>query len=142
MVRKTKTSSSACPSSKTDSSGTSAENDSEKKTFLILSKPVILMFNLLKIILFELFVVLKFVYNTSSRLLHKPTTENQEVVNLETVKGSEDKTEMDLLQRQKFHHKKAFEYISQALKIDETQNPGVYVPQLKACQQTTLYMEF
>jgi hypothetical protein len=48
-------------------------------------------------------------------------------VNLETVKGDESNKEldtMDLLQKQKFHHKKAFEFISQALKIDETQNPG------------------
>jgi hypothetical protein len=125
MVRKTKTSSSTCPSSKSGSNETSVDNDSEKKTFIILSKPVILMFNLLKILLFELFVLLKFVYNTSSRLLNKPSTENQEIVNLEVVRGVDDSSEMDLLQRQKFHHKKAFEYISQALKIDETQNPGL-----------------
>lgn len=84
------------------------------------------MFNLIKAILFELFIVLKFVYNTSSRILNKPSTTNQEDVSLEAVKGDENK-EMDLIQLQKNHHKKAFEYISQALKIDETQNAGVYV---------------
>lgn len=84
------------------------------------------MFNLIKAILFELFIVLKFVYNSSSRILNKPSTTSQEEVNLEAVKGDENK-EMDLIQLQKNHHKKAFEYISQALKIDETQNAGVYV---------------
>lgn len=86
-----------------------------------------MLFNLIKTILFELFIVLKFVYNSSSRILNKPSTVSQEDdVNLEVVKGDDNKgtTEMDLLQLQKHHHKKAFEYISQALKIDETQNAG------------------
>lgn len=83
-----------------------------------------MLFNIIKAILFELFIVLKFVYNTSSRILNKPSTVNQEEVNLEVVTDNKA-TEMDLLQLQKHHHKKAFEYISQALKIDETQNPGV-----------------
>lgn len=93
-----------------------------------------MLFNLIKAILFELFIVLKFVYDSSSRILNKPTTTaSQQDVNLEAVKldNQENKglTEMDLLQQQKFHHKKAFEYISQALKIDETQNTGVYALQ-------------
>lgn len=84
-----------------------------------------MLFNLIKTLLFELFIVLKFLYNTSSRILNKPTAANQQEVNLETVKGDENNslTEIEL---QKFHHKKAFEHISQALRIDETQNPGVY----------------
>lgn len=129
MVRKTKSTTSACPSSKTDAnSETSSENETEKKTLIFLSFPLVLLFNLIKTILFELFIVLKFVYNSSSRLLNKPATVNHEEVNLEVVKADENKgTEMDLLQQQKFHHKKAFEYISQALKIDETQNEGKVV---------------
>lgn len=126
MVRKTKTSSSACPSSKTDSSSRSPDDETEKKTLIFLSFPIVMLFNLIKTILFELFVVIKFVYNTSSRILSKPSA-NQEDDNLEVVKGDENKgSEMDSLQLQKNHHKKAFEFISQALKIDETQNPGVY----------------
>lgn len=127
MVRKTKTSSSACPSSKTETSEGSAENDTEKKTLIFLSFPIVMLFNLIKTILFELFIVIKFVYNTSSRILSKPPTVTQEEANLEVVKGDENNKEMDSLQLQKNHHKKAFEFISQALKIDETQNPGVYV---------------
>lgn len=128
MVRKTKTSSSACPSSKSDSSENSPDDETEKKTLIFLSFPLVMLFNLIKTILFELFIVIKFVYNTSSRILNKPSTTNQEDVNLEVVKGDENKgSEMDLLQLQKNHHKKAFEFISQALKIDETQNPGVCV---------------
>lgn len=127
MVRKTKTSSSACPSSKSDSSESSAD-ETEKKTLIFLSFPIVMLFNLIKTILFELFIVIKFVYNTSSRILSTPSTTDQEDGNLEVVKGDENKgSEMDSLQLQKNHHKKAFEFISQALKIDETQNPGVYV---------------
>lgn len=114
MVRKTKASSS-CPSDKENSSN----NETEKKTLIFLSFPIVMIFNLLKTILFELFIVLKFVYNTSTRILKPQETE----VNLETVKADEQNS-MDLLQLQKNHHKKAFEFISQALKIDETQNPG------------------
>lgn len=122
MVRKTKTQSDACPSKNSDNN----TNDEDRKTFLVLSFPLIVLFNIIKALLFELFIILKFVYNTSSRLLNKPTNP-QETVNLEVVKGDETNKEldtMDLLQKQKFHHKKAFEFISQALKIDETQNPG------------------
>lgn len=124
MVRKTKASSTTCPSNKTDSSDDSPASESEKRTLIFLSFPIVMLFNLIKSILFELFIVLKFVYNTSSRLLNKPSTSNQEVVE---VVSDDNKagSEMDLLQIQKAHHKKAFEYISQALKIDETQNPGV-----------------
>lgn len=123
MVRKTKTSIGS--SSKADED--SSTNETEKRqTFIILSFPLVALFNFIKLLLFEIFVVLKFVYNTSSRVLNKPSTNQEETVNLEVVKGDDNKaTEMDLLQRQKQHHKKAFEFISQALKIDETQNTGV-----------------
>lgn len=125
MVRKTKTSIGS--SSKADED--SSTNETEKRqTFIILSFPLVALFNFIKLLLFEIFVVLKFVYNTSSRVLNKPSTNQEETVNLEVVKGDDNKaTEMDLLQRQKQHHKKAFEFISQALKIDETQNTGVCV---------------
>lgn len=124
MVRKTKTQADACPSKNSDNK----EPDEDRKTFLVLSFPLIVFFNIIKALLFELFIILKFVYNTSSRLLNKPTNQ-QEVVNLEVVKGDDSNIkdlDMDLTQRQKYHHKRAFEFISQALKIDETQNPGVY----------------
>lgn len=125
MVRKAKTQSDACNSKNSDKT---EESDNERKTFLALSFPIVLFFNIIKALLFELFVILKFVYNTSTKILHKPVNP-EDVVNLETVKGDEnsaakDLNTMDLLQRQKFHHKRAFEYISQALKIDETQNSG------------------
>ena len=129
MVRKTKTSSSACPSSKSETSESSPDNETEKKTLIFLSFPIVMLFNLIKTILFELFIVIKFVYNTSSRILKPSTTDQEEGEgHLEVVQGDENKgSEMDSLQLQKNHHKKAFEFISQALKIDETQNSGVYV---------------
>lgn len=127
MVRKIKTSTSTSTSSKGDTNDNSSDNETEKKTLIFLSFPIVMLFNLIKTILFELFIVIKFVYNTSSRILNKPSSStDQEEVKLEVVQGDENKgTEMDLLQLQKNHHKKAFEYISQALKIDETQNAGV-----------------
>lgn len=127
MVRKTKTSTSSSPPSKAEDSDNSPDNETEKKTLIFLSFPIVLLFNFLKTILFELFIVIKFVYDTSSKILNKPSssTTDQEEVKLEVVQGDENKgTEMDSLQLQKNHHKKAFEFISQALKIDETQNPG------------------
>lgn len=135
MVRKTKTQSDACPSKNSDNK----EPDEDRKTFLVLSFPLIVFFNIIKALLFELFIILKFVYNTSSRLLNKPTNQ-QEVVNLEVVKGDENNFDMDLTQRQKYHHKRAFEFISQALKIDETQNSGVYCNNFNY-QHSLLYME-
>lgn len=135
MVRKTKAQSDACPSKNSDNK----EPDEDRKTFLVLSFPLIVFFNIIKALLFELFIILKFVYNTSSRLLNKPTNQ-QEVVNLEVVKGDENNFDMDLTQRQKYHHKRAFEFISQALKIDETQNPGVYCNNFNN-QHLLLYME-
>lgn len=142
MVRKTK-STSACPSIKTESS--EPDDDTEKKTLVFLSFPIVMLFNLIKAILFELFIVLKFVYDSSSRILNKPTTTaSQQEVNLEAVKldNQENKgfTEMDLLLQQKMHHKKAFEYISQALKIDETQNTGVYALRIIVFYGRNLFM--
>jgi hypothetical protein len=123
MVRKTKND--ACPSKSNSSNSDKTPENDDRKTFLVLSFPVILVFNIIKALLFELFIVLKFIYNTSSRILHKPSNQT-EVVNLEVVKGDDNKDieTMDMLQKQKYHHKRAFEYISQALKIDETQNSG------------------
>lgn len=124
MVRKTKNQTGACTSKNSDN--TETEND-ERKTFILLSFPIVLVFNIIKALLFELFIILKFVYNTSSKILNKPSNQ-AEVVNLDSVKGDENNCKeldtMDLLQKQKYHHKRAFEYISQALKIDETQNTG------------------
>lgn len=119
MVRKTKNQTDACPSKNSDNDS----NTTERKTFLLLSFPIVFVFNVLKTLLFELFIILKFVYNTSSRILNKPSNIIEEV-NLEVVNGGEEIDTMDLLQKQKYHHKRAFEFISQALKIDETQNSG------------------
>lgn len=120
MVRKTKNQTDACTSKNSDNA-----SESERKTFLILSFPLVFCFNIIKLLLFELFVILKFVYNTSSKILNKPSNHTEDI-NLETVNASEEIDTMDMLQKQKYHHKKAFEYISQALKIDETQNSGEY----------------
>lgn len=108
------------------------EDAFHRKNLNIFSYPLIIVFNLLRHILYELFVFFKYLYTHSSRFVYKRPIENLEIVTEEQAKVEpEPQTEMakpsstdDLLSKQKFYHRKAFEYISQALKIDESQNPG------------------
>ncbi|CAO1310012.1 unnamed protein product [Diamesa hyperborea] len=107
------------------------EDAFHRKNLNIFSYPLIIVFNLLRHILYELFVFFKYLYTHSSRFVYKRPIENLEIVTEEQAKVEpQPLTEMakpsstdDLLSKQKFYHRKAFEYISQALKIDESQNP-------------------
>ncbi|RVE45729.1 hypothetical protein evm_009637 [Chilo suppressalis] len=89
-------------------------------------------------ILYQLFIIFKYLYSASHRLMHKPRKNgecNLEVVVKDGVVSTEiaHGEEMShihnvgpgdpLLAKQKHHHRKAFEYISKALKIDE-ENEG------------------
>ncbi|CAK1551002.1 unnamed protein product [Leptosia nina] len=117
-------------------------NDSQpsvhKRNLHVVSLPVILLFNLLRSILYQLFIIFKYLYSASHRFIHRPrkTGEcNLEVVVKDGVVSTEiaHSEEMPytnnvgpgdpLLAKQKHHHRKAFEYISKALKIDE-ENEG------------------
>ncbi|KAJ2953086.1 hypothetical protein O0L34_g648 [Tuta absoluta] len=107
-----------------------------KRNLYVVSFPIIILFNILRSILYQLFVVFKYIYSASHRLMHKEKKSsecNLEVVVKDGVVCTEVAEEMayvhnvgpgdPLLAKQKHHHRKAFEYISKALKIDE-ENEG------------------
>lgn len=132
-------------SKKTDADvakGSALRNGSQpsvhKRNLYVVSFPIIILFNLLRSVLYQLFIIFKYLYSASHRLMQKPrnngecslevvvkdgivSTElaaNEEMSHVHTV-GPGD----PLLAKQKHHHRKAFEYISKALKIDE-ENEG------------------
>lgn len=133
-------------SKKTDADlakGSALRNGSQpsvhKRNLYIVSFPIIILFNILRSVLYQLFVIFKYLYSASSRFVHKPGNNgecNLEVVVkdgiVSTELASEDMANIHnvgpgdpLLAKQKHHHRKAFEYISKALKIDE-ENEGIF----------------
>ncbi|XP_052756412.1 spastin isoform X5 [Galleria mellonella] len=122
--------------------GSALRNDAQpsvhKRNLYVVSFPIIILFNVLRSILYQLFIIFKYLYSASHRLMHKPRKSgecNLEVVVKDGVVSTEvlHGEEMShihsvgpgdpLLAKQKHHHRKAFEYISKALKIDE-ENEG------------------
>ncbi|XP_053655663.1 spastin isoform X2 [Cherax quadricarinatus] len=122
------------------------------KNFYIASYPVVLVFNLLRSVLYHIFLLLKTLFRAGSYLAQRteaPVATTTLITELDSVGigggGSgqiEEGIQVDLcipdmppktagnpgpgdplLARQKHHHRKAFEYISKALKIDE-ENEG------------------
>ncbi|XP_050354143.1 spastin isoform X3 [Nymphalis io] len=132
-------------SKKTDADiakGSALRNDSQpsvhKRNLYVVSFPIIILFNLLRSILYQLFIIFKYLYSASHRFIHRPRKNgecNLEVVVKDGIVSTEiaHSEEMSyinnvgpgdpLLAKQKHHHRKAFEYISKALKIDE-ENEG------------------
>lgn len=132
-------------SKKTDADiakGSALRNDSQpsvhKRNLYVVSFPIIILFNLLRSVLYQLFIIFKYLYSASHRFIHRPRKNgecNLEVVVKDGVVSTEiaHSEEMSyinnvgpgdpLLAKQKHHHRKAFEYISKALKIDE-ENEG------------------
>lgn len=139
-----------------------------KQNFYIVSYPIILLFNILRTILYQLFVVFRYIFSAGTRVLYRFPVESSrrradfklEVVNTTLSLGSDanidggqqqqllttsitsagatdgivgmsgvPKTSQGpgpgdpLLAKQKHHHRRAFEYISKALKLDE-ENEG------------------
>lgn len=108
-----------------------------KQNLYVVSFPIIILFNIMRTVLYQLFVIFKFIYSTTSRIFIKPVREqaievvidkdtncsinmsNQPSSSRVTGPGPAD----PLLAKQKHHHRRAFEYISKALKIDE-ENEG------------------
>ncbi|XP_013171130.1 PREDICTED: spastin isoform X3 [Papilio xuthus] len=104
-----------------------------KRNLYVVSYPIIILFNVLRSILYQLFIIFKYLYSASHRFMHKPRKNgecNLEVVVkdgvISTELAAEDMSHTHnvgpgdpLLAKQKHHHRKAFEYISKALKIDE-----------------------
>ncbi|XP_013400067.1 spastin isoform X2 [Lingula anatina] len=97
----------------------------------VVAYPVVLLFHLIRALAFQLWLLLVFACNTTSRLLPRKynhlnrqdsaTSDIQEVVTMSNGTPSNPGTgpAEPVLSRQKQHHRKAFEYISKALKIDE-----------------------
>lgn len=122
-----------------------------KRNLYAVSFPIIILFNILRSILYQLFIIFKYLYSASHRFMHKPRKSGE--CNLEVVVkdgvvctevASDEMTYVHsvgpgdpLLAKQKHHHRKAFEYISKALKIDE-ENEGKYVVMLLLLQSKLL----
>lgn len=122
--------------------GPTHRNDSQpsfhKRNLYIVSFPIIILFNILRSVLYQVFIVFRYLYTASNHLVHKPQKNGEcnlevvvkdGVVSTEIVQGEEMSQPRTvgpgdpLLAKQKHHHRKAFEYISKALKIDE-ENEG------------------
>ncbi|KAK0164784.1 hypothetical protein PV328_003361 [Microctonus aethiopoides] len=124
-----------------------------KRNLYIVSFPLILVFNLLRTLLYQLFVVFKYIYASTGHLIRRrqankgqcqleiivrPEPSTNELLAISSV-GRQDNNTVDmsqitkrttgpgpgdpLLAKQKHHHRRAFEFISKALKIDE-ENEG------------------
>ncbi|XP_001600109.2 spastin isoform X1 [Nasonia vitripennis] len=115
-----------------------------KRNLYIVSFPLILLFNILRTVIYQLYVIFKYIYASTSHLIYRKhssrnTCRLEIVVDREAVTNGHksDIEEMShntrrppgpgpgdpLLAKQKHHHRRAFEYISKALKIDE-ENEG------------------
>lgn len=141
------------------SSGSSPENEPKRsvhhQNFVIISFPVIVLFNLFRAVLYQLYLIIRAFYNATSQVFHRPirkekcleicvvdkdkensgveVIDNQELPLLLDCHGVETTSvEINgkmasagdpLLAKQKHHHRKAFEYISTALRLDE-ENKG------------------
>lgn len=130
-------------SSESSSSPSSRPASVHKQNLYVVSLPIIYFFNFLRFFLYQLFVVIKYIYNATTRILHRPiirkdceildeqqnqniiTNSPAEIIEMSlSSRGSSGPGPGDpLLAKQKHHHRRAFEYISKALKIDE-ENEG------------------
>lgn len=120
-----------------------------KRNLYIVSFPLIFLFNVVRTLLYQLFVIFKYLYTSTSKLLSKSSNRNfikNGSCQIEIVVGEKDNLKTSncveteemsqipkrpsgpgpgdpLLAKQKHHHRRAFEFISKALKIDE-ENEG------------------
>ncbi len=98
-----------------------------RRNFRLVALPAILVFNVLRYIALHLWILLSLAYR--SLIVQKEKPDSGELLNRSDPEGSEIATPKDhsrngdpsliSLTQQKTHHRKAFEYISKALKIDE-----------------------
>lgn len=149
MVRKTQSGKSPSKKSKRSDPDPSttliftpySETNVHKRNLCIVSFPIIFLFSVLRTLLYQIFIICRFVYySTSTFFVRNRKLQGSDaaavVVGTEScVVVEEIQTEMSvvrntgpgpgdpLLAKQKHHHRRAFEYISKALKIDE-ENEG------------------
>ncbi|XP_032665015.1 spastin isoform X1 [Odontomachus brunneus] len=118
-----------------------------KRNLYLVSFPLILLFNVLRTLLYQLFMVFRYIYTSTSQLIQRRQASKQ-ACQLEIVVGQKSTDALSnrlingnqiegevmsqvprrpigpgpadpLLAKQKHHHRRAFEFISKALKIDE-----------------------
>ncbi|XP_055322925.1 spastin isoform X1 [Sitodiplosis mosellana] len=132
--------------SESDSPTTETRDSVHKQNLYIVSFPIIILFNILRSILYQFFIIFKYIFNVSSHYmpLRKRQPPNIQVCVNDSEKMQELNNQVTgesgsmaarphpisgpgpgdpLLAKQKHHHRRAFEYISKALKIDE-ENEG------------------
>lgn len=130
--------------SESDSPTTETRDSVHKQNLYIVSFPIIILFNILRSILYQIFIIFKYIFNVSSHYmpLRKRQPANIQVCLNDSEKVQELNNQASdsvmaarphqnpgpgpgdpLLAKQKHHHRRAFEYISKALKIDE-ENEG------------------
>lgn len=132
--------------SESDSPTSETRDSVHKQNLFIVSFPIIILFNILRSILYHIFIIFKYIFNVSSNympIVKRQTNPNRieiDVNNSEQVQPLNSQVNSDgggmassrsagpgpgdpLLAKQKHHHRRAFEYISKALKIDE-ENEG------------------
>jgi len=100
-----------------------------RRNFRIIAAPLLLVFSLLRIIALQLWVVLNFLSCKSSALAHRakgtgyrPQRDAEIGIKMSSRPQRSPGPADPALATQKHHHRKAFEYISKALKIDEEDN--------------------
>lgn len=122
-----------------------------KRNLCIVSFPIIFLFNILRSLLYQVFVILRFIYCSSSTYFvrhPKVDCENGEKNNCVIVEEIQEMSQVrntgpgpgdPLLAKQKHHHRRAFEYISKALKIDE-ENEGMPIKMFCPSSFTYLFL--
>lgn len=127
-----------------------------KRNLYIVSFPLILLFNVLRTLLYQLFVMFRYIYTSTSQLIQRRQASKQacqleivvgqkstDVLSNRLINGNQVEREVmsqvprrpigpgpadPLLAKQKHHHRRAFEFISKALKIDEDNEGRVKYP--------------
>lgn len=94
-----------------------------RRNFRIVAAPVLLIFSVLRIIAIQLWIVLGILVCKGSALTqragYRPQRDAESGVSMTSRPHRSPGPADPLLAAQKHHHRKAFEYISKALKIDE-----------------------
>jgi hypothetical protein len=130
-----------------------------KRNLYFVSFPVIFLFDILRSLLYQLFVIFKYLYTSTSKLVHRPQTNSTCKVEIviperecETEDYPQDMSHLHpkhptgpgdpLLAKQKHHHRRAFEFISKALKIDEENEGKFILPVLEATPAIVFFSDF
>lgn len=105
------------------------ESSVHGKNFYLASYPVVVVFNVFRALLYHFILIVKALYrfgcyiarphSTSAGAQLVEVTGDQACTEMAAVRPAQPGPGDPILAKQKHHHRKAFEYISKALKIDE-----------------------